>query len=233
MVQKIKSGWVFIIDTDKYAGNFERELCAYITGRFGDCEVGKEYTDLFNKQSTVNEDFFDNVETRADENGCYRPCSIWETPGWFNNGMGGHFRESDPHADEKALKAYVKEIESTYGGYIKSTLKCKDLSPEEKKRTGWTDAAIKREVKRHEKEIEKARKAKKTQRYPAYNSVAIFFYTKPTEKQIELMKERALKFNEVRKLEYAKRCYGELADNITIEGFRLIQEKTTAEEIKI
>ncbi|KKK83825.1 hypothetical protein LCGC14_2789530, partial [marine sediment metagenome] len=32
--------WIFIIDTDSYAGNFEREMCAYITGRVGECGVG-------------------------------------------------------------------------------------------------------------------------------------------------------------------------------------------------
>ena len=36
--------WGFIIDTDQYAGNFERELCAWTTGQIGECEVGKEYS---------------------------------------------------------------------------------------------------------------------------------------------------------------------------------------------
>jgi hypothetical protein len=35
-------GYVFIIDTEQYAGNFEREMCAYCTGILGDCEVGED-----------------------------------------------------------------------------------------------------------------------------------------------------------------------------------------------
>jgi hypothetical protein len=33
---------LFVVDTDTYAGNFEREMCAYITGQVGECEVGEE-----------------------------------------------------------------------------------------------------------------------------------------------------------------------------------------------
>ena len=33
----------FIVDTDSYAGNFEREMCAYMTGHIGECSVGEEY----------------------------------------------------------------------------------------------------------------------------------------------------------------------------------------------
>jgi hypothetical protein len=32
--------WLFIVDTDSYAGNFERCMCAYMTGQIGECEVG-------------------------------------------------------------------------------------------------------------------------------------------------------------------------------------------------
>ncbi len=34
--------YLFVIDTDTYAGSFEREICAYVTGQIGECEVGKE-----------------------------------------------------------------------------------------------------------------------------------------------------------------------------------------------
>ena len=32
----------FVVDTDTYAGNFEREMCAFMTGITGACGVGKE-----------------------------------------------------------------------------------------------------------------------------------------------------------------------------------------------
>lgn len=33
MAQKITSPFAFVIDTDRYAGNFERMMCGYVTGR--------------------------------------------------------------------------------------------------------------------------------------------------------------------------------------------------------
>ena len=39
---------MIIIDTDTYAGNFERELCAYVTGIVRDCEVGIEIAEKEN-----------------------------------------------------------------------------------------------------------------------------------------------------------------------------------------
>jgi len=70
-----KSGFAFVIDTDSYAGNFEREMTAHITGVTGECEVGEEY---------VDEDFpfdgADNVMQVPDDNGCCRPTTCWKEP---------------------------------------------------------------------------------------------------------------------------------------------------------
>jgi len=33
--------YIFIVDTEKYAGDFERQLTAYCTGQVGDCGVGE------------------------------------------------------------------------------------------------------------------------------------------------------------------------------------------------
>ncbi len=40
-----KSRFVFIVDTENYAGNFERELCGYVTGHYD--EQGSPITPLF------------------------------------------------------------------------------------------------------------------------------------------------------------------------------------------
>jgi len=80
--------WVFIIDTDQYAGNFEREMCAYCTGTVGQCEVGEEMTILFGEDFNLVADnwdednpFMDYVdEWVMDDNGCGRPTSIWRSP---------------------------------------------------------------------------------------------------------------------------------------------------------
>lgn len=49
----------FIIDTDSYAGNFERELCGYCTGHWdGETHGGKQAA-IFNEE--VGDECFDNI----------------------------------------------------------------------------------------------------------------------------------------------------------------------------
>lgn len=68
--------YLFIIDTADYAGNFERELCAYITGRIGGCGVGDDMAGLFLKEMGLEQ--FENVIEQPDDHGCWRPTSICE-----------------------------------------------------------------------------------------------------------------------------------------------------------
>lgn len=86
-----ESKYYIIFDTNSYAGNFERELCAYATGVIGDCGVGEEFIDVFIKEekinydkeySTLNEDFWGNlIGFTQDDDGCWRPVNIDITPG--------------------------------------------------------------------------------------------------------------------------------------------------------
>lgn len=91
--------FIFVVDTDSYAGNFERELCAHITGQIGECGVGGNYREDIEDLKEDHYDFDlekicewfdDHVMQVPDEHGCYRPCAIWATPGRTNNGSGGH-----------------------------------------------------------------------------------------------------------------------------------------------
>ena len=66
--------YVLTIKTDKYAGNFERELCAYCTGIIGECDVGSEEAKMFNKK--YPDKFIELITQRPDEHGCYRPVSL-------------------------------------------------------------------------------------------------------------------------------------------------------------
>ena len=131
-----KKGFAFVIDTDSYAGNFEREMCAYLTGHVGECEVGEEYVD---EDLPMN---FDNVLDVGDDHGCYRPVSIWM---------------NEPKT--------------------------------------------------------------------SYESVAIFFDTKPTQEQIDFMKERAKGFNDEVYNENKDSSWYKRQD-IVVLGFRLIQFKS-------
>ena len=73
--------YYFVIDTDSYSGNFERELCAYITGQTGECGVGIELATTAEEE--LGHDFlkFDGmVCSEPDENGCRRPVKIYPSP---------------------------------------------------------------------------------------------------------------------------------------------------------
>jgi hypothetical protein len=103
--------YVLCLDTDKYAGNFERETCAYCTGQTGECGKGEKeakefYFDMegHEEMEQVVSEVGEIILQVPDEHGTLRPCYIWPTPGWFNNGMGTHTRISEP--GEIAWPAY-------------------------------------------------------------------------------------------------------------------------------
>jgi hypothetical protein len=79
--------FIIIVDTAQYAGNFERELCAYASGQIGECSVGRDEVD---EEMPNFEWWEDNVEHQPDENGCYRPVEIYPNPRWTNDGYGNH-----------------------------------------------------------------------------------------------------------------------------------------------
>jgi hypothetical protein len=83
---------VIIIDTEEYAGNFEREMVAFITGQVGECEVGRESQAIAEEElSEEDMDWFcSNVIWTSDDHGCRRPASIAATPGWSNDEKGKH-----------------------------------------------------------------------------------------------------------------------------------------------
>jgi hypothetical protein len=64
-----KEGFGFVIETNEYAGNFEREMCAFLTGEIGECEVGEEFVDDLPVK-------FNNIMSVPDDNGCHRPVSM-------------------------------------------------------------------------------------------------------------------------------------------------------------
>lgn len=65
--------YIFVVDTDIYAGNFERQMTAYVTGCVGDCGVGEKEAKMF--KAVVPEDIAerieDNIYSVADEHGCH------------------------------------------------------------------------------------------------------------------------------------------------------------------
>jgi len=107
--------YLVAIDTDGYAGNFERETAAFVTGQVGECGVGGEVAAT--TPSEVKSLFEVNLEHRPDEHGCSRPCAIYPTPGVFNHGMGGEFPDdTDPVLVAEDYRERVEKYIQSYPG---------------------------------------------------------------------------------------------------------------------
>ena len=88
-----RSEWAFVVDTDSYAGNFERELASYVVGQcdeYGD-HRGGPYRELYEKECP-KDPFDDLVDQRVcdpGDDGIHRaPMDLAPTPGYSNDGRG-------------------------------------------------------------------------------------------------------------------------------------------------
>ena len=99
--------YLFVIDTDTYAGNFERQMCAYVTGQIGECEVGKEQAELAKQEiPDVVAQLEELTEHVPDEHGCHRPVSIHPNPRYGNDGHGKHALLTDENRKQFPYPAY-------------------------------------------------------------------------------------------------------------------------------
>ena len=92
-----RSCYLVVVDTDQYAGSFEREMVAFMTGHVGECGVGQKHADLAQKESEAlgfdprMETYFGFPEVVYFSDGnCRRPATIWETNTWVADGCGGY-----------------------------------------------------------------------------------------------------------------------------------------------
>ena len=79
--------WSFVIDTNSYAGNFERELAAYVVGRCDDFGMGiprvvpylnQHYLECPDSFRTLSED---RISDPGDDGICRAPMDFAPTPG--------------------------------------------------------------------------------------------------------------------------------------------------------
>lgn len=209
---------MLIIDTEQYAGNFEREMCAYITGQVGDCEVGSEIAEENSDQIKYLDWWEEHIVNERDDSdyGCYRPASIWDTPYWFNNGTGGHYKdnpENEVLAIEDAVK-FMKQYNQSQVDIVQERLRNNDF---ETKSNGWTKEACENYLKQKEVDIQRVSKLIK---YPAYMSVVIFVDQFPPEEVWQEFMVRAKQFA-TNRAEITENDYDKTSINIT--GFRQIE----------
>jgi hypothetical protein len=79
-VNKFEAPYGLVFNLDQYAGNYEREFCAFVIGKVGQCGVGKEMAALYDEDHPEGTPFWalgDRCSAESDDNGCYRPVSIY------------------------------------------------------------------------------------------------------------------------------------------------------------
>lgn len=167
--------WLLVVDTDTYAGNFERELCAHLTAQVGECEVGANEADT--ARQTMPADALkwceENITQEPDDHGCHRPVKIRPTPGWFNDGAGNHWREG---ADPEAVKAKYLESVRADADRTRKVYADKEYGAKEAERI----------------------LAERTEpgHYDAYNSIEVYLTRQPPEWLFQLWVARTAAFFE-------------------------------------
>jgi len=198
-------GYILVIDTELYAGNFERPMCAYATGQVGECGVGEEeaqdFEDAFPKEA---EEIAEIICSLPDEHGCHRPASIYPTPGYFNDGLGHHYKDEE-WGSKKVIKTYQEARQKENDLYIANA-----------KRWGWDQETIDENLENRRSEPSK---------FPSYQSVAIFFSEIPSDKLLDLMVKRVKEFC----IREPKRPWN---SKIPLIGIRIIKEEILTTEIK-
>lgn len=189
----------FIVDTNLYTGNFEREMCAFMTGHVGECGVGIEEVDLYEEQYVALED----IEQVRDDEDCSRPVSAYPTPNIWNNGLGFEYKNGE---EDLALQEFRKSTCKYYESLIEQVENYRG-----KNLLNWTDEAIDTTVNGYRHHIEDAENLIKPHKYPAYMSLIIYFSKKPTDKIISFLKQRAEEY---------ELFYGE---GLKITGYRLLE----------
>jgi hypothetical protein len=220
---------ILVIDTEQYAGNFEREMCAYLTGQVGDCGVGSDVADKHSSGIKHLDWWKENIAEEMDDDGvCSRPASIWSTEGWFNNGYGGFFKD-EPKSETIAIEA-AKKSEVEYNALqVKSIKERIERKNFETTPNGWTEEACLRTLASYEKRLEDAGQLKK---HSAYLSVAIFVKEFPPEEVWEEFKERAAVFCQNYK-SFVNRYTAGKSDQLTLTGFRHIEPEYKLKQRKI
>lgn len=184
----------FIIDSDIYSGNWIRGMMGYLTGQgdneYAEVENGELY--LAEVPEYLQKEIIQIATTITQGEHKAIPGDIEQTPGYYNNGFGVHYHND---ADENlAIAARNKSILETVNMYAKVY---KGGGEDEKAKRIREDARLKI--------------TEPLTKYPAYQSMSIYFYKKPSNELSNLLKERAHKFSKDR------------PDPFNIIGFRLIE----------
>ena len=186
--------YILVVDTDTYAGNFERELAGYATGVVDrDRHHGiKEAADAEEAAPDMVQSFRrKSLPVRHDRFGMVTN-TIRATPGRLNNGSGFHYTPGDPEVEQdaraRAKQSTIDRFDKAYAD-VRRRLAENDFQPEGP--GAWTRQACERTLASAQAWIDRAGEFIG---WPAYESVAMFFSEPITEQEMAFVRERAKEF---------------------------------------
>ncbi len=207
---------LLIVDTENYSGNFERELCTYVTGQTN------EYEEDVSSDDIAHIDWW-NAHIRPVKHEEYGMVvtQIWKTEGWFNNGNGSHYRDDGTH-EQEAVEASVKSMEAYQAPHIAQAQARINSGDYGEERLGWNKESCERAIEGYKASIDRCRTLTK---WPAYMSVAISVDAVPPDDVWKEFQARAKDFCDNHTTGYSIKKPAPL----TLTGFRIIQveNKTT------
>lgn len=179
-----------IIDTNQYAGNFEREMCAFVTGQYGGCGVGEGIAELARGEIQHVAWWDRHVEMVEDLHGCAQPVAICPTPGWFNDGFGGLHYEL--LGRREALDAAARGLREALAVQERALEKQIAALPADDPARPAMIERLAASVRLNDMRAEDLRSGQAA--HPAHMSVEIFVDEVPPEKVLEELKARAEAF---------------------------------------
>jgi hypothetical protein len=185
--------YILVIDTDAYAGNFEREICGYTTGVF-DEERGHGGTQSEDARE-VNPELTASIMAKSTKCEHYEygqvSNTIRATPGRLNNGSGFHYDADDEaaaaDAKERSRKSAV-EYQAPHIAQYERRIREEDYT------NGWDKEACERSIASARDFIDRAGQFIN---WPAYESVAMFFKEPLTDAEMAFVRRRAEEFSRI------------------------------------
>jgi len=201
-----------IIHTDKYSGNFEREMCAFVTGHLRECGIGSEVVD-----PEIKKKFEGFIEIIEDDSGVMTPVELAPNPKYSNNGNGFTFDASDEKSTEEAR---ANRINSMKTGQFSEYERCVQALEFYSQFENYDTSYYEQRKAICEKEIEEYSKIP-WQELPsstANNSVCIYVTDEITDELLDLAKARAE--------EYCKN------EGLAFEGFEVEEDDPVVEQLE-
>lgn len=198
-----------VVDTNAYAGNFERELCAYATGQLDETRRGERVL-TSDQQPPVHSDWWaEHVVQEATAHDTLSPVEIAITPGWINNGHGGCYLDL-PENHEPARAAAKEAAKAFHAPAIEKARRQLASGVYEQ---NWDEAGCRRTIEAAENSIATAG----DRFYPAYLSVAIAVDETPPKDVLEEFRDRVETFfAEI----WPRHSFADAA--VRVSGYRLI-----------